>query len=474
MSRAPRSLFDRSSAATAASLLTREGAKALADRVLAMGKADETRVNISSDWSGNTRFAGGEITTSGESNDATITVTSTVGKKRASATTNVLEDDSLRRTVDLAERLAKLAPDDPETMPELGPQTYSPVSGYIERTADLGPEARAAAARRVIERSAQAGNAAGDVFVAGFLEANATSRAIANTKGLFAYHRSTDANLSATVRTPDGTGSGWASAGSRDWQKIDPGALSVRATQKAVASRNPTAIEPGAYTVVLEPQAVADLIPLLGGAFNARAADEGRSPFSKRGGGTKIGEKIVDERVTIYSDPTDPDLLAQPFDGEGLPLKRNVWIENGILKNLSYSRFWAQKQGKEPTGGGGGGGGGGGFGGFPGGLKMVGGTKSTDDLIVGTERGILVTHFFYIRFLDPRTVLVTGLTRDGTFLIEKGKITRSLKNFRWNESPLFMLAKLEDLGRAEPTAAGQVMPAIRAKDFNFTSLSDAV
>src|SRR5437762_4144143 len=193
-----------------------------------MGKADETRVNISSDWSGNTRFAGGEITTSGESTDATITVTSTVGKKRASATTNVLEDDSLRRTVDLAERLAKLAPDDPETMPELGPQTYSPVSGYIDRTADLGPEARAAAARRVIERSGEAGRAAGDVFVAGFLEANATSRAIANTKGLFAYHRSTDANLSATVRTPDGTGSGWASAGSRDWQKIDPTSLGVR------------------------------------------------------------------------------------------------------------------------------------------------------------------------------------------------------------------------------------------------------
>jgi predicted Zn-dependent protease len=470
----PRSLFGRPSTLAAAALLSRDEAKALADKILAMGKADETRVNIGSDWSGNTRFAGGQITTSGETTDATVTVTSTIGKRRASATTNVMEEESLRRTVDLAERLAKLAPEDPETMPELGPQTYSPVGSYIDRTADLGPEARAVAARRVIERAGESGNGAGDVFVAGYLEANALSRAIANTKGLFAYHRSTDANLSATVRTPDGTGSGWASAGSRDWQKIDPASLGARAAQKAVASRNPTAIEPGAYTVVLEPQAVADLVPLLGGAFNARSADEGRSPFSKRGGGTKIGEKIVDERVTIYSDPTDADLLAQPFDGEGLPLKRNVWIENGILKNLSYSRFWAQKQGKEPTGGGGGGGGGGGFGGFPGGLKMVGGTKSTDELVASTERGILITHFFYIRFLDQRTVLLTGLTRDGTFLIEKGKITRSLKNFRWNESPLFMLAKLEELGRAEPTAAGQVMPALRAKDFTFTSLSDAV
>src|SRR6185436_14694532 len=280
---------------------------------------------------------------------------------------------------------------------------------------------------------------------------------------------------STTARTPDGTGSGWASGGARDWGKLDPVALGTTAAQKAVASRNPVAIEPGMYTVVLEPQAVADLVPLLGGAFNARSADEGRGTFSKREGGTRLGEKVMDERVTLYSDPADPDLLAMPFDGEGLPLKRRVWIENGVLKNFSYSRFWAQKQGKEATGGGGGGGGGGGFsGGLPGGLKMVGGTKSTDELIAGTQRGILVTHFFYIRSLDQRTVLLTGLTRDGTFLIEKGKITKSLKNFRWNESPLFMLAKLEELGRAEPTAAGQVMPAIRARDFNFTSLSDAV
>jgi predicted Zn-dependent protease len=146
------------------------------------------------------------------------------------------------------------------------------------------------------------------------------------------------------------------------------------------------------------------------------------------------------------------------------------------LRNLSYSRFWAQKQGKRPTGGGGGGaGGGGGFGGgLPGGLKIQGGSKSIEDLIVGTERGILITRFWYIRFLDPRTVLLTGLTRDGTFLIEKGKVTRSLKNFRWNESPLFMLNKLDEIGRAERTEAGLVVPSMRVRDFNFTSLSDAV
>ena len=470
----PRSLFT----VAETPILTREQAKALADRVLAMSESDETRVNVSSGWSGNTRFAGNEITTSGGVTDTTVTVISTIGRRRASASTNVLDDASLRRTVDLAQRLARLSPEDPELMPELGPQRYTPVDAFIERTAALGPEARAEAVRTVLARVGEAGKVgggAGDLFVAGFLEANAGAVAIATSKGLFAYHRSTDVNLGTTVRTPDATGSGWASSGARDWGLVDPASLGAVAARKAVASRAPQAIEPGMYTVVLEPQAVADMLPQLMGSFNARNTDEGRGTFSKRGGGTRVGEKIADERVTLYSDPADPELLAQPFDNEGLPVGRRVWIENGVLKQLSYSRFWAQKQGVQPTGGGAGGGGGGGFGGgTPGGLKMVGGSKSTEELIAGTARGILVTHFFYIRFLDQRTVLLTGLTRDGTFLIENGKITRSLKNFRWNESPLFMLNKIDEIGRAERTAAGQVMPAIRAKDFNFTSLSDAV
>jgi predicted Zn-dependent protease len=467
----PHSLF-HSAGAALAPFLTREQAKALADRVLAMSPADETRVSINSTWEGNTRFAGGEITTSGEAVNTTVSINTTVGKRRASATTNVLDDAALRRTVDLAIRVAKLSPEDPELMGELGTQNYVNVNGFIAKTADLGPEPRATAVRRLLERAGEVGTPAGDVFVAGYLEAGAGARAIANNRGMFAYHRSTAADLSTTVRTPDRTGSGWASAGARDWGAIDPAALGARAARKAVDSRNPQAIEPGLYTVALEPGAVADLVPQLAGAFNARNADEGRGAFSKRGGGNKLGEKVADERVTLYSDPADPELLAQPFDAEGLPLRRRVWIENGILKNLSYSRFWAQKQGVEPTGSGGGGGGFGG--GLPGGLKMVGGTKTTEELIAGVPRGILVTHFFYIRSLDPRTVLLTGLTRDGTFLIENGKITRSLKNFRWNESPLFLLNKIDEIGRAERTAAGQVMPSIRARDFNFTSLSDAV
>jgi predicted Zn-dependent protease len=333
----------------------------------------------------------------------------------------------------------------------------------MDRTAQLGGETRAAAVRRLVDAAREAGKPAGDLFTAGFLEARARTLAVATSAGLFAYHRTTDVDLSVTARTRDGTGSGWARAGARDWAAVDPAALGRAAARKAVASRHPQSIEPGLYTAVLEPQAVTDLVPLLAGALSARAADEGRSAFSGATGGNRIGEKVADARVTLYSDPGDPGLRAAPFDGEGLPLGRTVWIESGVLRNLSYTRFWAQKQGTRPTG-------------APllGGLTLAGGTKSTDELVAGCERGVLVTHFFYIRSLDPRTVLYTGLTRDGAFLVENGKITRPLKNFRWNESPLLMLSRLEDIGRPEPTAAGRLMPALRIRNFNFTSLSDAV
>ena len=461
----------------ASNILSRTDAEALVRRTLGFATADATRVNVVSGWSGNTRFAGGEITTAGGTTDTTVTVTSTVGKKQAAASTNVLDDAALRRTVELAERLARLSPDDPELMPPLAAQQYATIPGaFAPSVADLGPEARALAVRRLLDAARERGTAAGipadDLFIGGFLEANARAAAVGTSAGLFAYHTGTDVSLSNTVRTPDGTGSGYASQGARDWNALDPAALGRRAADKGIASRNPQAIEPGAYTVVLEPRAVADILGSLTGSFNARATDEGRSPFSVRGGGTKVGQKIADERVTLWSDPADPMLATSPFDAEGQPVPRTTWIENGVLKGLAYSRYWAQRTGRQPTGGGGGG-----FGGPPGGLHMAGTDTSIEQLVAGTQRGILVTRFWYIRFLDQRTVMVTGLTRDGTFLIENGKVTRPLRNFRFNESPLFMLNNLETLGVAERLAGtesggGIVMPAIKARDFNFTSLSE--
>lgn len=443
-------------------VLSRGEAEALAEKIVGLSKAERIAVNIASNRTGNTRFAANQLSTSGVVEDATVGIQSWYGARHAVVTTNDLSDESLRTAVAKSEALAKLAPEDPEDMPLLGPQAYVDVSAYFESTANLQPVDRARAAMAALEVTRRAG----DLEAAGFIVSAANAGAVANSAGLFAYHRSTTSNYTLTVRTADGTGSGWAAADNQDWSKLDAQRVAERAIEKARASRSPVAIEPGRYTVILEPQAVGDLVQLLAFAADARSADEGRSPFVKEGGGNKIGEKIVDERVTILSDPQDAQLLAQPFDGEGMPLGRQVWIENGVLKELIYSRFWAQKQGKTPTG-------------SPSSVKMTGGSVSVDQMIASTERGVLVTRLWYLRQVDPRTVLYTGLTRDGTFLVEGGKISRSIQNFRFNESPLFMLNNLEALGPAQRLAGTEaggdvVMPAIKVRDFNFTSLSEAV
>ena len=482
----PRSLYDApgDSAArapnVAATVLSRDACEALARKVLGFATADDTRVSVTSGTRGNTRFAGNQVSTGGDSRDAVIVVQSTFGARTASAVTNGQSDDALRNVVRRAEALARLAPEDPEQVAALGPQQYREAPGWVDRTAALDAAARADAVRAVTEPARAAGLAA-----TGYLEHTADATAVANSKGLFAYHRQTRAALTATMRTPDGTGSGWAGAAANDFAGIDARAIAARAMEKARRSVNPVAIEPGRYTVVLEPTAVANLIQLLQGAFNARLADEGRSFFSKPGGGNKIGEKVVDERVTLVSDPFDPETPSAPFAGDGLPAQKNTWIENGVVKTLAYDRYWARRTNREPNSGGGGGfgpGGGGGGGGGAGTLRMTGGTASLDDLIRDTRRGLLVTRFWYIRTVDPRTILHTGLTRDGTFLIENGRVTRAVKNLRWNDSPVFLLNNLEALGRPERVSASGdgspgapiVVPALRARDFTFTSLSDAV
>jgi predicted Zn-dependent protease len=472
----PKSLFQQ----PAAQFLSESEAKTLTGRILSFSKADETRVNIRSGLSGNARFAGGQVTTSGDTTNTTVTVECTIGKKRASTTTNVLDDESLRRTVDLAMRLARLSPDDPELMPELGPQTYQTIPNYFESTANLTPELRAAAAKKCIETAEgiwKGANSPGALFMAGFLDNEAGATIVANSKGLFAYHRSSSVRLSNTARTPDGTGSGWAGSNAHDWSLIDPVFLGRRAGQKAVQSRNPVAIEPGLYTVVLEPAAASQLVGQVAGALNARAAEEGRNAFSQRGGGTKLGQKVFDERVTFYADPADPEILGDPFDAEGFPETKGVYIDKGVLKQLQYTRFWAQKKGVAATmggGGGGRGGGGGGGGGRGGNMRMAGGTKSLEQLIAECERGVLCTHFFYTNVLDPRSMMLTGITRDGTFLIEKGKITKSVKNFRFNQSIVQMLNNIEEIGKADRAESGSPAPPMRVRDFNFASLSDAV
>lgn len=452
------------SLAVSARYISREECEAIAKRALSFATADETRVIINSTTISNTRFAVNQISTGGDSFDSVVNVVSKFGKRSGSSSTNQFDDEGLKAAVQMAERVAKLSPEDPEGLPELSQQKYQPGVNWSDVTASLDPATRALAVKRIADPAKAAG-----LVSTGFMEAITSGQAIANSKGLFAYNRSTSSVLTTTVRTQDGTGSGWAGATHYDWSKIDPSALGNRATQKARTSVNPVAIEPGRYTVVFEPTAVGNLVQFISRAFNARSADEGRSFFSLPGGKNKLGQKVVDERVTITSDPFDPEIAGSPFSGDGSPTKRVVWIENGVVKNLDYDRYWAEKQGREPTGSGGS-------------IRMSGGTQSLDDLIRSTQRGLLVTRFWYLRPVDQRTILYTGLTRDGTFLIENGKITKPVKNLRFNDSPIFMLNNLEAMGVPERVSASEggdpgqaiMVPPIKVRDFNFTSLSDAI
>jgi predicted Zn-dependent protease len=442
--------------------MSRAEAQRIIESAIRMSKAEGVSAQVGASVTGNTRFAANQLTTSGIIAGSTFAVESFFGAKHAVVTTDDLSEASIRRAVEQSERLAKLSPDDPEVMPALPRQQYTPVNAFHEATALASPEDRARAAMTALDPTRKAGN----LMASGFIVTGANVTAQGNKAGLFAYHANTTANFTLTVRTTDGTGSGWAAADDHDWSKLDYRSVSDRAIQKARMSQNPVAIEPGRYTVILEPQAVGDLVQLLVFYMDARSSDEGRSPFVKKEGGNKIGEKIADSRVTILSDPADPQLAGQPFDGDGLPLSRRLWVENGVLKQLYYSRFWAKKQNKTPTG-------------APTTVKMLGGTTTTEQMIASTPRGLLITRLWYLREVDPRTVLYTGLTRDGVFLIEDGKIKQAVKNFRFNESPLFMLNNIEAIGpsvRLAGTEAGGdvMMPSLKARDFNFTSLSEAV
>lgn len=435
--------------------LSREEAEALSAHILEMSAADETLVSIGSGWRGNTRFAVNRITTAGTLDNVSATVTARFGRQSASATTNRLDDASLAEAVAGAAELARLAPEDPELMPLLGPQEYMPSEGYYDSTADLDAALRGEVAASAIRLAQDTGG----LKAAGFLQCSAGSSALANSSGLFAYEPATSLDYSLTVRTDDGTGSGWAARGARDWSTVDYEALNRTAVDKSTMSRDPRPLDPGTYTVVLEPAAVADLIGLLAGSLDARRADEGRSAFSAQGGGTRVGEQIIDPRITLRSDPQG--LGSAPWAGDGMPLEPITWVESGVLKNLYYTRFWAEKQGAQPTG-------------FPGSLRMSGEENSLEDLIRGTRRGVLVTRLWYIRSIDPRTILYTGLTRDGNFLIEDGRIAHPVNNFRWNDSPLFALSKLEAMSRPVRVRADREVPAVRVSEFTFSSVSEAV
>ncbi|MBB5747676.1 TldD/PmbA family protein [Brevundimonas variabilis] len=440
------------------SIMTQDEAKTILDKVVALSTADQCTARLGGSIEGNIRFALNNVSTSGVVSDTGLVVEVAFGKRVGTATINEFSDAALARVVKRAEDLAKLAPENPEFMPAVDKQTYRPSNTFVEATAAITPGQRAEIARASIEPCK-----AQNLIAAGFLTDNQSFAAFANSNGNFGYQRATDMDYTCTVRTEDGQGSGWVGRSLQDVSDFNAASDVNIAMRKAAASVEAQALEPGKYTVILEPAAAAGLISFMGGFFGARQADEGRSFLSKAGGGNKIGEQVYDPRVNLYADPWDPDVPVLPWDGDGLPRERMALVENGRIANLNYSRFWAQKQGKTAMG-------------QPGNLIMGGGTKSTSDLVRETERGILVTRTWYIRMVDPQTVLLTGLTRDGTFYIENGQLKYPLKNFRFNESPVIMLNNIDELGRPVRVGDGlpMMIPPMRLRDFTFTSLSDAV
>ncbi|MCE7040107.1 TldD/PmbA family protein [Dyadobacter sp. CY312] len=442
-------------------ILTESEAKALLQKVLSYSKADECEINLSGELRGNLRYARNEVSTSGSLINQNLQVQSAFGKKVGVATIDEFSEESLEKVVRRAEELARLAPENPEYVGVLEPQKYVTTKGFFESTSNASPETRATAVLKSLELTRTQ-----KLTAAGFLENQSGYSAMMNSKGLFAYYPSTSVNFSLTVRTEDGTGSGYVAKGYSDISKLDTAAATKIAIQKSLGSVGAKALEPGKYTVILEPTAAAVLLENIFFRMDARSADEGRSFLSKQGGKTKMGEKIMDERVNFYSDPTNPDLPSSPWSGDGQPQEKRYWIEKGSVKNMHYSRYWAQKNNVKPVP-------------FPGNMIMDGGTATLDEMIKSTKQGILVTKLWYIRTVDPQTLLLTGLTRDGTFYIENGKIKHPIKNFRFNESPVIMLNNLETLGKPERVVSTEsdqnyLIPPMKIREFTFSSLSDAV
>ncbi len=446
-------------------MLTKEQAQKLAEKVLSFSTTPECSVTVNSSEQAFTRFANNGITTSALVNRHSINISATRDGRTGTTVVNDFEDAAIKAAVKHAEELAAIAPPNPEHRAPLGPQQYPEINSCDDLTAKARAAEMLPSIRACIETAVKQ-----KMTAAGLFERITAETAIANKKGLFGFSRTADAKLTTTLRLADGSSSGWAGQPSTRVAEIDGAELARVAADKCLRWRNPKRLDPGKYTVVFEPTATGDIVNLMMGGFNnagfsARNAEEGRSFLSKKGGGTKLGDKLFPDFISLRTDPFDPRLASNPWTNEQLPARKVSWIEKGVVANLAIDRYWAEKTNREPTPSGGS-------------LVMDGGDASVEDLIKTVERGLLVTHFWYIRFVNPQTQQYTGLTRDGLFLIENGKITDPVMNFRFNDGPLHLLQNAVKLGKASRMrgleGATLVAPALVANEFSFTSISDAV
>ncbi|HEY5648043.1 MAG TPA: TldD/PmbA family protein [Nitrospiria bacterium] len=410
---------------------------------------------------GLTRFGNNIVSQHVESRNAELEIRILDGKKQGKAGCNRFDRETLGRTVERAAALARVQKEDPSLLPFPGPQSYREISHHYSPTAKVLPGHKVdrlkAAIKPVIRTKARA---------AGTFTHGEQAVGISNSAGLYVFNRYTSAQFGVTVMAGDG--SGWAEATHPDIRTIDPVALTAAALEKALASRHPKEFPPGAYDVILEPAAVAELLLFMAWeGFGALQFQEGRSFLSG-----KIGKKVFDDRVTIVDDVFDPLTMGLAFDYEGMPRKPVSLIENGIARALVFDRKTARAGKTETTG----------HslpqpntvGPLPLNLSLAGGDSSLDEMVAGTDKGLLITHFHYTNILDPVSLTITGMTRDGVFRVEKGKVRGPVKNFRFTESVVGAFNRIEAIG-AERTYAhsfwggGIIAPAMKIRNFNFSS-----
>ncbi|MEM9280261.1 MAG: TldD/PmbA family protein [Verrucomicrobiota bacterium] len=441
--------------------LTKAQFESLSEKVLGFVSADSAQVWFSENENLALRSAINDITSNGFVHQFQAGLSVSYGKRSASIDFNQTDDASLEAAVKKVEAMAQLAPEDPEHMPPVDPAEFLKPINYSEATAAMTPEEALAHLKPVIERSREAG-----VDSAGYLKRACGASSVANTSGLFHHEEETKVTFSMTARKADGRGSGWASTWATDVGDLDLVSPGERAIAKAIDSANARERKPGRTTVVLEAAAVRDLVSILSWFLGRRAFDEGRSFLNGlvEPGEEVIGKPLFGENVTLFSDPLYAPAPC-PVSVYGQARRKTTWIEDGVLENLTVPRFWAQKQGIDPVP-------------WAGNLIMEGDGQSTEELIGGVEDGVLITRLWYLRMVQPQTLLYTGLTRDGTFEIRNGEIAGPIKNFRFNESPASILNKIAASGRQERVLGSEGdtpahIPSLVVEDFNLSSVSDA-
>jgi PmbA protein len=442
-------------------MLTPEAARRIFEEALGAARGTDLEVTIGERKSSLTRFANNAIHQNVSERSHYVSVRTATDHRTARLTTNRLDRDAVRTAVEEVLAITKSSEPDPELLPMADPQQIKPVERWCAATAAVTPAERARAVLQAIQICEAAGQTA-----AGIYSITESFDALFNSKGMAVHHLDTMAQFSITSMAA--SSSGWAKASAVDCGHLDPAALAMRAAFKAAHSASPAELPPGAYDVILEPAAVLDLVGQIFGDFGGTSIHDKRSFLCDR-----VGEKIFGENINIEDDVFHPLQAGAAFDGEGVPRKQVRLVDAGRASGIVHSRLSAHRNGCDPTGHG--------LplpnehGEAPANVVISGNETSIDEMIASTKRGILVTRLWYIREVEPYEKLMTGMTRDGTFLIEHGEITGGVKNFRFNQSVVELLKHVEAMSPAVRASGEEafdmVVPAMKVRDFRFTEVT---